>query len=35
MPVRQQVDGHAPALAAEQLDHLPPQAAAGAGAVDE
>jgi len=35
MPMQQQVDGRAPALAAEQSDHLPPQVAAGADAADE
>ncbi len=34
MPVQRQVDGHAPALAA-QLDDVPPQVAAGAGTVGE
>ena len=33
--VQRQVDGHAPALAVELADHVPPQVAAGAHAVDE
>ena len=35
LPVQRQVDGHAAALAVELADHVPPQVAAGAGAVDE
>src|ERR1700722_14909225 len=34
-PVQRQVDGHAAALAVELVDHVPPQVAAGAQAVDE
>ncbi len=35
LAVQRKVDRHAPALAVELADHMPPQAAAGAYAVDE
>src|ERR1019366_7666195 len=35
LPVQRQVDRHAAALAVELVDHVPPQVAAGANAVDE
>ena len=33
--MQRQVDGYAPALAAEPVDHVPPQVAAGGQAMDE